>query len=314
MNSYTDAFLGPLNRTLHNIVSFVPRFLVALVLFTVFYGLAVLARKLARQSLDRVKHIPWAVRVLIARSMYLFTLLIGILVALSAANVNVTTVIASLGVAGFALGFALKDILENFIAGILLLFARPFEVGDQITSGAFEGIVKDIQIRTTTLHTYDHQVVVIPNSQVFTAPVVNHTRLGQRRYQIDFDTSLTADAALVERETLQAAKDDPEILADPAPFVRMRAVDSGNDVLSWRLYFWGKPAKAAEVRAVSDMLAQVKARLYDAGVPTPTSTSATIIRRPVPGFSNPSRNTLDSNSIVSCLWSRDSISDEPSIM
>ena len=282
MNSYADAFLNPLNRTLHNVVSFVPRFLVALILFALFYGLAALARKFTRQSLERVKHVPWAVRILIARSVYFSTLLVGILVALSAANVNVTTVIASLGVAGFALGFALKDILENFIAGILLLFARPFEVGDQITSGAFEGVVKDIQIRTTTLHTYDHQIVVIPNAQVFTAPVVNHTRLGQRRYQIDFDTSLTADAALVERETLQAAGDDPQIITDPAPFVRMRAVDSGNDVLSWRLYFWGKPTKAAEVRAVSDMLAQVKSRLYDAGVPTPTSTSATIIRRPTP--------------------------------
>ena len=182
--------------------------------------------------------------------------------------------------AGFALGFALKDILENFIAGILLLFARPFEVGDQITSGAFEGVVKDIQIRTTTLHTYDHQIVVIPNAQVFTAPVVNHTRLGQRRYQIDFDTSLSADAAQVERETLEAAGADTEILSDPAPFLRIYAIDSGNDVLSWRLYFWSKPTKSAEVRAVSDMLAQVKLRLYDAGVPTPTSTSATIVQMP----------------------------------
>jgi small conductance mechanosensitive channel len=208
-------------------------------------------------------------------------LLLGILVALSAANVNVTTLIASLGVAGFALGFALKDILENFIAGIILLFARPFEVGDQITSGSFEGTVKDIEIRTTTLYTYDNQVVTIPNSQVFTSPVINHTRLGKRRYQLDFDTSLTADASLVERESVAAASDDPDIIDDPAPFVRMYAVDSGNDVLSWRLYFWGKPTKAAEVGAVSQTLAQVKKRLYDAGVPTPTSTSATILKRPM---------------------------------
>lgn len=274
-------FLNPFYRTLENLVSFVPRFLVALILFALFFGLATFARKFTRKSLERVKHIPWAVRVLIARSVYLLTLLLGVLFALSAVAVNVTTVIESLGVAGFALGFAFKDILENFIAGILLLFARPFEVGDQITSGAFEGTVQDIQLRSTTLHTYDNQIVVIPNAQVFTAPVLNHTRLGQRRYQIDFDTSLTADAALVERESVQAAKSDPAIATDPAPMVRIRAVDSGSDVLSWRLYFWGNPTKAAEVQAVSNILASIKSRLYDAGVPTPTSTSATILRRPI---------------------------------
>lgn len=279
MDSYANAFLVPLHRTLHNVISFVPRFLVALVLFAVFWGLAALVRTLVRNSLERVKHVPWAVRVLIARVAYLVTLLVGVLVALSAADVNVAAVIASLGVAGFALGFALKDILENFIAGILLLFARPFEVGDQITSGSFEGTVKDIQIRTTTLHTYDSQIVVIPNSQVFTAPVINHTRLGKRRYQVDFDTSLSADTALVEREALQAAQEEKDILDDPAPLLRMHAVDSGSDVLSWRLYFWAAPTKATEIHTVSEMLAQIKHRLYDAGVPTPTSTSATILKR-----------------------------------
>ena len=279
MNSYEKAFLVPLQNTLERIISFVPRLLIAIILFLLFYGLAVLARRLTRRVLGGVKHIPWAVRTLIARSIYLVVLLIGLLVALSAANVNVTTVVASLGVAGFALGFALKDILENFIAGILLLFARPFELEDQVTLGAFEGTVKDIQIRTTTLHTYNGDMVVIPNSSVFTGPVINHTRLGQRRYSVDFDTSLTADSAVVEREALKVLSENDEVAADPAPFLRAYAVDSGNDVLSWRLYYWAKPHKASQVKTESDALAGIKRRLFDAGVPTPTSTSATILRR-----------------------------------
>jgi small conductance mechanosensitive channel len=274
MDTYSKAFLIPLQRTLATVVSFVPRFFVAAVLFALMYVVAVLIRRLTRKALEKVPHIPWAVRVLISRSIYLTTLVIGILVALSAAEVNVTAVIASLGVAGFALGFALKDILENFIAGILLLFARPFEVGDQITSGAFEGTVFDIQIRTTTIHTYDHQIVVIPNAQVFTSPVVNHTRLGRRRYQVDFDTSVSADGQLVEREAVAAATSEPSIEEKPAPFVLITKVNSGSDVLSWRLYFWAKPTKADELGAISAILKQLKHRLFDAGVPTPTSTSA----------------------------------------
>lgn len=282
LNNLWQDFLTPLQNTLHNIISFIPRMLVALVLFALFFGLASAARRIARRSLDQIKHIPWAVRLLITRSIYLATILVGILVALSAVNVNVTTLIASLGVAGFALGFALKDILENFIAGVLLLFARPFEIGDQVTLGSFEGTVHDIQIRTTTLHTYSGEQVAIPNSNVFSNPVVNHTRLGKRRYTVDFDTSLSADSNAVQAGALRAAGDNPDVAAEPAPFVRVHSVDSGNDVLSWRVYFWAKPHKSVEVETVSDTLARIKRTLYDAGVPTPTSTSATILRRGAP--------------------------------
>ncbi len=280
--NYWAAFTVPLQNTLHRVISFVPRLLVAVVLFLLFYGMAALARRIARRSLEKVPHIPWAVRLLIARSIYLGTIFVGILVALSAANVNVTTLVASLGVAGFALGFALKDILENFIAGILLLFARPFEVGDQVTLGEFEGTIHDIQIRTTTLHTYDNEVVAIPNSHVYTNPVVNHTRLGHRRYQVDFDTSLTADATQVEREALAAVRDNNAVSAEPKPFVRIRAVDSGNDTLSWAVFYWASPTKAAEVETRSATLTRIKHGLFDAGVPTPTATSATILQRKAP--------------------------------
>ncbi len=285
MDSYGHAFLVPLQNTLHRIVSFVPRLLVASLLLLLFWGVATVARRAARSSLERLQHIPWAVRLLIVRSLYLGTIFVGILVALSAVNINVTTLIASLGVAGFALGFALKDILENFIAGILLLFARPFELNDQVKLGEFEGTVIDIQIRTTSLRTYDNELVVIPNSKVYTNTVVNHTRLGKRRYAIDFDTSLRADAKVVERETLHSAGEDPDILTDPAAFVRISHIDSGNDILSWRLYYWAAPTKATEVNTMSQMLRRVKQGLYDAGVPTPTSTSATILQRPLsPGY------------------------------
>lgn len=282
MNNLWQDFLTPLQNTLHNIISFIPRMLVALVLFALFFAFATLARRIARRSLEQVKHIPWAVRLLIARSIYFVTIFIGILVALSAVNVNVTTLIASLGVAGFALGFALKDILENFIAGILLLFARPFELKDQVTVGNYEGTVVDIQIRTTSLHTYNDEIVLIPNSQVFTNAVVNHTRLGRRRYAVAFDTSLSADADLVQRESLRAVQENGDVATDPAPFVRVKSVDSGNDILSWQVYYWADPAKATEIKTVSDTLRQIKRNLYDAGVPTPTATSATILHQAAP--------------------------------
>lgn len=279
MNNLWQDFLTPLQNTLHNIVSFVPRLLVALVLFALFFAVATAIRRVTRRSLERVKHLPWAVRLLIVRSIYLLTIFVGILVALSAVNVNVTTLIASLGVAGFALGFALKDILENFIAGILLLFARPFELQDQVTVGDYEGTVIDIQIRTTSLRTYSDEVVLIPNSKVFTNAVVNHTRFGKRRYAVAFDTSLSADTAAVRQEALRAVQENQDVMSDPAPFVRIRGVDSGNDALHWEVFYWAGPTKAVEVKTISDTLHYIKQHLYEAGVPTPTATSATILKR-----------------------------------
>ena len=279
MNNLWQDFLTPLQNTLRNIVSFVPRLLVALVLFALFFAVATAVRRVARRSLEQVKHIPWAVRLLIVRSIYFLTIFVGVLVALSAVNINVTTLIASLGVAGFALGFALKDILENFIAGILLLFARPFELQDQVTVGSYEGKVIDIQIRTTSLRTYSDETVLIPNSKVFTNSVVNHTRLGKRRYAVAFDTSLGADAGTVQREALRAVEENPEVMTDPAPFVRIRGVDSGNDALHWEVFYWADPMKAVEIKTVSDTLHYIKQHLYEAGVPTPTATSATILKR-----------------------------------
>ena len=184
MSSYWKAFTVPLEETLRRIISFVPRLFVAVILFLIFYAFASLIRRMIRRSLERFPHLPTSIRILIARSTYILILLVGFMVALSAANVNVTAVLASLGVAGFALGFALKDILENFIAGILLLFARPFEIGDQVTLGNFEGTVTDIEIRTTTIRTYADERVAIPNSHIYTNPVVNHTALGRRRYVV----------------------------------------------------------------------------------------------------------------------------------
>jgi len=262
--NYWDAFTVPLTNTLQRVVAFLPRMLVAIILFMIFYGLAALSRHVSRKSLERFGHIPWAIR---------------ILVALSAANINVATVLTSLGVAGFALGFALKDILENFISGILLLFARPFEVGDQVMLSSFEGTVRDIQIRTTTLETYSNETVVIPNSDVYTHPVVNHTRLGRRRYHADFDTSLSVDTERIEKEILEIAHDNPEVAAEPPPQIRIIGVESANDVIHWRLSFGAEPTKAVEVQTISQILTAVKRRLYDAGVPTPTTISTTVLKR-----------------------------------
>lgn len=283
MQHYWQTLIAPLDNTLDRILAFVPRIVVACLLFLLFYGLARMVSHILTASLNRIGHIPWAVRVLMGRLIHLTLLFIGLLVALSAINVNITALLTSLGVAGFALGFALKDILENFLAGILLLFAHPFEVGDQVKLGDFEGTVQDIQIRTTTVQTYNNDLVALPNSRVYTNPIINHTRAGKRAYHVDFDTSLSADTHRIEQEVVRMAAEHPDILDEPAPFAILTGVATGSDVLSWRLIFWAGPTKGTEVKTTSAILHRIKKDLFDHGVPTPANITETILRsEPIP--------------------------------
>jgi small-conductance mechanosensitive channel len=268
MREYWHAFINPLHNTLQHLISLIPRLIIAALLFLFFYGLAVLVAKIIRKSLRQMAHVPEEVRLLIARLAYLGMLAIGLLVALSASNINVTAFVASLGLAGFALGFALKDILENFISGILLLFARPFSLNDQVTVGSFEGdstyegTVTAVQIRTTTLRTHDNELIVIPNNIIYMNPVTNHTRLGQRRYMVEFETDLEIDTARVEREALEAVTSNPKVAKSPAPSVQLYRLDSGANTLSWRLYYWAEPTSAVEAQTVTETLVRLKRALF----------------------------------------------------
>jgi len=279
MQLHWTAFTLPLQRTLEGIISFLPRIMVAAVLFFLFYVLANIVRKITRQSLEKIPTIPWAARILIARLAYIAGVLMALLIALSAIDVNVTTVLTSLGVAGFALGFALKDILENFISGILLLFSRPFALGDQVKLGEFEGSVADIQIRTTSLRTYGGEIVIIPNSKVYTSAVINYTTLGMRRYRVQFDTALSADTRAVEATALAAAANIANVAEEPAPAIRITGIDTSIDCIHWEVFFWGPPQKASEVAMRSEYLTAIKTAIFDAGTPTPLATTTTILRR-----------------------------------
>jgi len=96
--------------------------------------------------------------------------MVGLVSALGTLGINVAAMVAGLGLTGFALSFALKDVLANAVAGILVLFYRPFQRNDHVTAGGFEGQVISVDLRYTTLRTADGQVL-IPNSVLFTQTV-----------------------------------------------------------------------------------------------------------------------------------------------
>jgi small conductance mechanosensitive channel len=137
--------------------------------------------------------------------------LVGLLLAMTVAFPSFTAgnLVSSLGIGGVAIGFAFKDIFQNFLAGLLLLVTKPFNVGDEIRFKEYEGYVEDIQSRATFLRTSDHRRIVIPNSDLFVNSVTVNTAAKALRIQTEIRISYADDvdrAKQIIREIMQAAE------------------------------------------------------------------------------------------------------------
>lgn len=139
-----------------------------------FWALASLTRYLLR-LVFRLVISDLTVENLIRQLSYYAIWAIGLVVATDALGFDPETVVTGLGLTGLALGFALKDIISNFVSGLLILWLRPFQLGDQIIVGSSEGNVERIHLRATEIRTYDGRVVMVPNAELFTSRIINNT-------------------------------------------------------------------------------------------------------------------------------------------
>jgi small conductance mechanosensitive channel len=164
-------------------------------------------------------------------------------------SVKPATIISSLGIGSVAIGFAFKDILQNLLAGILLLINRPYRRGDQIVVKDFEGTVEHIQSRATLIKTYDGRRVIIPNSDVYTSPVVVNTAFAVRRDQFDIGIGYgdKPERAMVVFAEAIARVDGVE--ADPAPEVLPWGLDASSVVLRARWWSQSKRTNLVHLRA-----------------------------------------------------------------
>ncbi|HJR07673.1 MAG TPA: mechanosensitive ion channel domain-containing protein [Pyrinomonadaceae bacterium] len=142
--------------------------------FLVFWLVASLGRRAIALAAPRVRA-DTGVVLLLSRIYYYGILIFGIVTALGAAGLNVTALVTGLGLTGFALGFALKDVLSNLLSGIMLLLYRPFNIGDRIRMGEYEGVIETIRMRDTLVRARDGRLIVIPNTKLITEVVVNNT-------------------------------------------------------------------------------------------------------------------------------------------
>ncbi|MBN1954235.1 MAG: mechanosensitive ion channel family protein [Anaerolineae bacterium] len=197
---------------------FLPKLLVAIVVFLLTLVAAGLLNRIVGQALDKRKVNP-SLRLLICKISLWTTIILGSIIALEQVNFDVTAFLAGVGIVGFTVGFAIQDVSKNFVAGLLLLLQQPFEIGDAIQVGDFAGTVKTIDLRATELQTMDGRTVLIPNADVFTSPIVNYGLDKTRRINLAIGVAYDSDLDLVRQVTVEALTTISGVHEDPGPHV-----------------------------------------------------------------------------------------------
>ena len=204
-------------------------------------------------------------------------LLFGALVvaAIIFPSIKPADLLSTLGIGSIAIGFAFKDILQNWLAGLLILIRQPFTTGDQIVVSGYEGTVQHIEARATLIKTYDGRVVVIPNADVYSKAVTVNTAFEKRRSEYAFGIGYGDDIGRATQVILGALATVEGVEKDPAP-----------DVLPWELgassvdikvRWWTDSRRSNVVLVRSRVVGALKTALSEAGIDLPFPTQTVLL-------------------------------------
>lgn len=244
----------------------------ALVVFVIFFliakGVRALVRNLAERSRKRRN-----VGIVLGRLAQWVILFVGLLIALVIAipSFKPGQLVQLLGISSVAIGFAFRDILQNFLAGILLLLREPFRVGDQIEYLTYQGTVEEVETSATVIKTYDGRRVVIPNGELLTKAVTVNTAYAHRRLEYDVGIGYGDDIAQAKKLLLEVVSEIDGILDDPAPDAIV--FDLASHTVNIRLRWWiAPPSRSDALDSRDQVLMAVKAKLLAHGIDLPFPT------------------------------------------
>jgi small conductance mechanosensitive channel len=250
-------------------VKMVPNLVVAVIVLLFFVLLAGACRKIFYRLFGRLSY-NRSVSEILSRGVYVFTILIGLFVALGVMNLEktVTSLLAGAGVIGIALGFAFQEIASNFIAGILIAFTRPFQLGDIVEIENYVGVINRIDIRTTSLMTFDQLEVLLPNKDLFTKALTNYTTTPKRKVDFTCGVSYGEDLRHVKEVVLEALSGLPHRTKDDSVEVYFTAFgDSSITFVAsvWIVY----PGSGNFLKTVDEGIIRIKEAFDREGIVIP---------------------------------------------
>lgn len=259
---------------INGFIALVPNIFLAFIVFTVFVYIGRAIKRLVKRL---TRHYRYArnLGMVLGRLAQGTTILVGLFISLSIVipSLKAGDLVQLLGISGVAIGFAFRDILQNFLAGILILLTEPFQIDDQIVFKGFEGTVENIETRATTIKTYDGRRIVIPNSELFTNSVTVNTAFENRRLEYDVGVGYGDDIERTKQLMMEALHSVDVVLKDPAPDVLvMELADSAVNI---RARWWIKPPRWSDALDSRDkVISAIKQKLYvENGIDLPYPTT-----------------------------------------
>ena len=239
--------------------------LLGLVILLMAWGFSALARKLILKGTRKFDAVDESVGKILSGVVRTIIWLFAALIILDLLGINTASILTVLGAAGLAVGLAMKDSLSNIAAGLMLLFLRPYKLGDYIDCGSVSGTIREIGLFTTTFTTLDGLCIAAPNSVLFGAPIKNYSRNPRRRADITVGIAYGDSLSQGMQVLLKLMQEHPLILQDPAPEVLVSELADSSVNLTLR--FWTENKDYWE--AYWSVKAQLKDALEGAGLNIP---------------------------------------------
>jgi len=254
INSMITGFFGRL-----------PFLLAGLIVLTLFWLLSKLVRKIFMSTTQRTK-LDVRLRLLISRVLVGFVVSLGVLIALTVIipSFNFASLIAGLGFSSFVVGFATKDILNNFLSGVLILWQRPFHIGDYLFVGSNQGKVEYIGVRATSLRKDDGELVLIPNGDMYSNPLTIRGAGAKRRMNLKFCVGYHEPLEKTKRLTRESLDLTAGIVTDPPP--KVVVTDMLAEGVSITVNFWINTNEAKPLEVFDRAAVGIIKTLNDAGV------------------------------------------------
>jgi small-conductance mechanosensitive channel len=240
---------------------------IGILIVLLFYLSGKLKRWIANVALVRSK-LDYGVREAVGSIIRYLIVVIGFLVIIQTAGIDLTTLNVLAGAIGIGVGFGLQNIANNFISGLIILFERPIKIGDRVEVGDVEGDVVQISARSTTVVTNDNIAIIVPNSKFISDNVINWSYTDSKvRFKIPVSVAYGMDPRLVEKLLLDVAKENADVHADPAPVVRF--IEFGDSGLHFELRAWSTTLMHRKGKLISDLNFAIAEKFKKYGVEIP---------------------------------------------
>ncbi len=293
-NAWTvkDVAWQSINNILNSTIERLPYFVAGILVLLVFWLLAKIVKGIFLSASHRT-NLDKRLRILFSRIIVVFIFIIGIFAALTVIipTFQFGDMIAGLGFTSFVIGFATKDILNNLLSGVLILWQQPFKIGDYIFVGSNQGKVEYIGVRATNLRKDDGEVVLIPNGDMYSSALTIRGAGAERRMLLKIIVGYDSDVGEAKRIIAEVLQRVEGVVAEPKPHAVV--TDLTGDGMNLSIYFWINTDKNSPMMVLDDVATEIKDALCGAGIemfPSPP-----VVLQQQPEKNDPATETIQEN-------------------